>query len=341
MKIGISIGDLAGIGPEVLLKALARPLGEDVGVVVYGARDALERENGLLGQAAWGEADFQETFVAADGPEAVTADGSVGVVDVCPDLTTADIPKGEPDERAARLQQAAFERAVADARREAIDAVCTAPWNKSLFGLIDEPCVGHTDVLDDTFKATEPVMMLAGPQLRVSLVTTHLPLRRVPDRLTSAKLEHVIKTTVGGLSNRFGIEHPTVAVCGLTPHAGGGGVMGEEEQKLIEPTLEELQERLESSVDLRGPFPSDTLFAKFRDGQSPFDAVVAMYHDQGLIPLKLMHFGQSANVTLGLPLIRTSVDHGTAYDIAGQGVADAGSMRYALELAVDMARRGS
>jgi 4-hydroxythreonine-4-phosphate dehydrogenase len=182
-------------------------------------------------------------------------------------------------------------------------------------------------------------MMLGGPRLRVALVTTHVPISRVSEKLTAKRLEAVIRTTATDLTRLYGVKHPDIAVCGLNPHAGEKGVMGAEEDEIIRPVVNQLAEELSDDVEISGPYSADTLFSRFRGDRQPFDAVVCMYHDQGLIPLKLMHFGESANITLGLPVVRTSVDHGTAYDIAGWGVADEGSMRYAVELAVEMAGR--
>jgi 4-hydroxythreonine-4-phosphate dehydrogenase len=339
MKIAITIGDAAGVGPEVILKALRHAIGDDVTPVVFGSRQVLLQENETLGDDAWADSELRSHFRACRQVGDVIDDGvSSAVVDVLPEEDFSGVEKGVQDTRCARLQMAAFKRAVEAAQAGEVDAVVTAPWNKSLFETIDEPAVGHTEVLADTFQTSQPVMMLAGPRLRVSLVTTHVPLRRVAGRLTRGRLRSVMRTTVGGLRRRFGIDHPEVAVCGLNPHAGEQGTMGDEEGEVIEPAIRELSSELGELATLQGPYPADTLFAKFRSGAAPFDAVVSMYHDQGLTPLKLLHFGESANLTLGLPIIRTSVDHGTAYDIAGRGIADAGSMRYAIELATDMAR---
>ena len=207
--------------------------------------------------------------------------------------------------------------AIAHARRGHIQAITTAPWTKEIFRLIDAPPTGHTEVLAEAFEAPEHVMMLAGPRLRVALATVHVPLARVSQELTRARLRQVLETTARDLRRLFGVDVPRIAVCGLNPHAGEHGVMGTEEAEVIGPTIEECAEALGAAAELVGPLPSDTLFGAFRQGQ-PYDAVVCMYHDQGLIPLKLFHFGESANLTLGLPIVRTSVDHGTAHDIAGQ-----------------------
>ncbi len=178
-------------------------------------------------------------------------------------------------------------------------------------------------------------MMLAGERLRVALVTTHLPLRSVADALTRERILATLRTTHHDLQRWLG-RPPRIAVAALNPHAGESGTMGREELDLIAPAVLEAQAL---GIDARGPFPADTLFAPLlQDAPWTWDAVACMYHDQALIPLKLLHFGRSANLTLGLPIVRTSVDHGTAYDIAGQATADVGSMRYALDLAAHLAR---
>ncbi len=184
-------------------------------------------------------------------------------------------------------------------------------------------------------------MMLAGDRLRVALTTVHIPLRRVHEELTPTRLHDTLRTTASEMQRRFDIGRPRIAVCALNPHAGELGIMGTEEGDVIGPVVQQVQESLGEEVDFIGPLAADTLFAKFQGDAQPYDAVVCMYHDQALIPLKLLHFGTSANLTLGLPIIRTSVDHGTAYDIAGQGIADPGSMRYALTLAIELDRRAA
>lgn len=339
MKIGISMGDPAGIGPEVILKALQTPLGDDITPVLFGSHAVLERVDRMLLRAKTEYESVFERFEIVADPGAEIADDAIAVVDVLPKLNTAKIPYGERNERAAQLQLAAFHRAVTASQTGEIDAIVTAPWTKELFRILEMPAVGHTEILAEAFDAPGHVMMLAGPRLRVALVTTHLAIREVSQSLQSERLKSVIRTTAADLKRLFGIEHPDIAVCGLNPHAGESGVMGDEEETTISPALRALTEEFGDTVELSGPHPADTLFARYNDGKTPFDAVICMYHDQGLIPLKLLHFGQSANITLGLPIVRTSVDHGTAYDIAGWGVADPGSMRYAIELAVDMVGR--
>ena len=207
----------------------------------------------------------------------------------------------------------------------------TAPLAKSVIADSGVHFSGHTEYLAEHLGARLPVMMLVAGDLRVALATTHLPLRAVADALTSDLLRDVIEVLHADLHDKFGIEEPEIVVCGLNPHAGEGGHLGYEETESIAPTLERLRER---GLNLRGPLPADTAFTPAAGHK---DAVLAMYHDQGLPVLKYAGFGHSVNVTLGLPIIRTSVDHGTAFDIAGTGTADPGSLFAALELAAKMA----
>lgn len=331
------MGDACGIGPEIILQACQRPLDGDVLPVVYGSAAVLERDAAMLAsKKGW---ECGEEIVAIDSLAAAKP-GQLNVLEVEPDLDVSGMGWGEQDARAARLQLSSLERAIEDARAKDIVAITTAPWTKELFSLIDAPTVGHTEVLANAFDAPHHVMMLAGDRLRVALTTVHVPVRRVSEVLTAARLEDTIRTTCHELRRLYGVDVARIAVCGLNPHAGEHGVMGTEEDDVIRPVIETMRSELSGVCELAGPFPSDTLFAKFREAQ-PFDAVVCMYHDQGLIPLKLLHFGQSANITLGLPIVRTSVDHGTAYDIAGQGVARHESMRYAMELALELAARAA
>lgn len=340
LPLAVTIGDVAGIGPEVILKALQAPLPGAAPVVIYGALAPLIEADARLVRTVEGYRSLAPRLVALEDLSAPLQAEQLGVLEVCPALLDelSGITPGQPTAACAALQLRALERAIEDARRLRARAICTAPWTKHIFSLIDAPQVGHTEVLDLAFNAPHHVMMLAGPKLRVSLTTVHVPLEAVSRRLTASRLEQTIDTTIEGLQTRFGLEHVRLAVCGLNPHAGESGVMGDEEQTVIKPEITRAQARWGSSAaSISGPWPADTLFSRFgKPGEAPFDAVICMYHDQGLIPLKLLHFGQSANLTLGLPIIRTSVDHGTAYDIAGQGVADEGSMRYAMELALTL-----
>jgi 4-hydroxythreonine-4-phosphate dehydrogenase len=213
------------------------------------------------------------------------------------------------------------------------DALVTGPVHKGILNDAGIPFTGHTEFFAERCGA-EPVMLLTTPGLRVALATTHLPLSQVCAAIDRSRLTRVIEILYGDLVWRFGIDRPRILVCGLNPHAGEGGHLGREEIEVIDPVLTDLRGR---GWDLVGPLPADTAFVPGRLADS--DAVLAMYHDQGLPVLKHMGFGQAVNVTLGLPIVRTSVDHGTALDLAGTSRADLGSLRAAIEVAAAMARR--
>jgi 4-hydroxythreonine-4-phosphate dehydrogenase len=222
-------------------------------------------------------------------------------------------------------------RAVDAAKAGLVDAIATAPVNKEAFRLAGLPWHGHTDLLAHLTGAPRVAMMFYSEALRVVLATVHIPLAEVPRRLTADVMRATIELTATEMP-RFGIARPRIAVAGLNPHAGEHGLFGREEETAIAPAIEASRAL---GIDVAGPFPADTLFVRARRGE--FDVVVACYHDQGLIPVKLVAFGQAVNVTLGLPIIRTSVDHGTAFDIAGKGVADPESLIAAVLLAAKLA----
>jgi 4-hydroxythreonine-4-phosphate dehydrogenase len=240
-----------------------------------------------------------------------------------------------PGVLSAEAGRAAYDiivRAVSDARNAAIDAIATAPVNKEAFRLAGLPWSGHTDLLAHLTGASHVAMMFHSEPLRVVLATVHVPLADVPRLLTRSVMEKTIALTARELP-RFDKIQPRIAVAGLNPHAGEHGLFGREDMEVIAPAIEVCRAR---GIDVTGPFPADTVFVRARKGD--FDVVVACYHDQGLIPVKLLAFGQAVNVTLGLPIVRTSVDHGTAFDIAGKGVADPESMIAAVLLAARLAR---
>jgi 4-hydroxythreonine-4-phosphate dehydrogenase len=284
-RIAITVGDPAGIGPEVAAKA---------------ARDP-------------------------------------GVLSLCVPVVYAP-PEAErftPGELSAAAGRAAYDlivRAVEDARKGEVDGLATAPVNKEAFRLAGLPWTGHTDLLAHLTGAPSVAMMFYSERLRVVLATVHIPLAEVPRALNQPDVEAVIRLAACELP-RFGFASPRIAVAGLNPHAGEHGLFGHEDDQILAPAIAACRAR---GVTVSGPFPADTVFVRAMRGE--FDVVVACYHDQGLIPVKLVAFGESVNVTLGLPIVRTSVDHGTAFDIAGQGVADPGSMIAAVRLAARLAR---
>ncbi|HTL44811.1 MAG TPA: 4-hydroxythreonine-4-phosphate dehydrogenase PdxA [Vicinamibacterales bacterium] len=283
-RIGITVGDPAGIGPEIAAKAAADPR----------------------------------------------------VLDAC-EPRLYDIPgsfvTGAVSAQAGRAAYEAIVRAVEDARAGIIDAIATAPVNKEAFAQAGLPWKGHTDLLAHLTNTDRVAMLFYAEQLRVVLATIHVPLAEVPRLLTRGAADFTIDITARELP-RFGYERPRLAFAGLNPHAGEHGVIGTEDDEVIAPAVADARER---GVDITGPWPADTVFGRAIRGE--FDAVIACYHDQGLIPVKLVAFGRAVNVTLGLPIIRTSVDHGTAFDIAGRGIADPSSLVEAILLAAHLSVR--
>ena len=240
----------------------------------------------------------------------------------------------EPGKLSAAAGQAAYEtilRAVQDATAGRVQAIATAPINKEALALAGLPWRGHTDMLAALTNTRDVAMMFYSDKLRVVLATIHIPISQVSSALTVPWVRTIIRLTAEAMP-RFGFTSPRIALAGLNPHAGEHGVIGHEEQQVLAPAVEESQK---TGVDITGPWPGDTVFTRAVRGE--FDVVIACYHDQGLIPVKLIAFGEAVNVTLGLPIIRTSVDHGTAFDIAGRGIADPGSMIEAVLLASRLA----
>jgi 4-hydroxythreonine-4-phosphate dehydrogenase len=275
---------------------------------------------------------------AGIGPEiASRAAAEARVRDVCEPIVYgpppgATFPPGVLSAAAGRAAYDTIVRAVDDARSGEVAAIATAPINKEAFRLAGLPWSGHTDLLAHLTGARDVAMLFHSDELRVVLATVHVALADVPRTLTSSLMERTIALTARELP-RFDKVAPRIAVAGLNPHAGEHGLFGDEETDVIAPAIEACRRR---GIDVSGPFPADTLFVRARRGE--FDVVIACYHDQGLIPVKLVAFGKAVNVTIGLPIVRTSVDHGTAFDIAGKGIADPESMVAAVLLAARLAR---
>ena len=274
------------------------------------------------------------------GPEiAIKAARDPRVTAVCRPVlygphTTEEIaafPAGEINAEAARASYDAIVAATRDALEGRVAAIATAPVNKAAFAAANIPWLGHTDLLGHLCGVRDVAMMFWSEKLSVVLATVHIPLADVPRAITVESMVNVITLTAASLP-RFGFASPRLAVAGLNPHAGEGGLLGREDSEVLKPAIARAQAR---GIDVTGPFPADTLFVRAARGE--FDVVIAAYHDQGLVPVKLLSFGHSVNVTLGLPIIRTSVDHGTAFDIARKGVADEGSMVEAILLAARLA----
>jgi 4-hydroxythreonine-4-phosphate dehydrogenase len=255
---------------------------------------------------------------------------------VLPVAMASAVTPGKPDSANAGYVLETLRRAVRGCLDGEFAAMVTGPVHKAVLNQAGHRFTGHTEFIAAQCGETVPVMMLANRSLRVALVTTHLPLKEVCDAVTADRLKHVITVVHHDLISRFGIHAPRLLVCGLNPHAGEQGYLGREETEIIEPALEELRA---AGLDLIGPVPADTAFTP--DALQGMDAVVAMYHDQGLPPLKAQGFGETVNITLGLPLIRTSVDHGTALELAGTGKARPDSLLAATDFAYRLALRAA
>ncbi len=323
--IGITMGDPAGIGPEIVLKALTDPHVYAIyRPVVLGDREILVSTlNGLSTGLS-----IEEIATPAE------VQGREGVVDLLPisHLEKGTILPGKPIVPGGKAMVDYILEAVELARRGKIEAMVTCPISKVLMHQAGYNYEGHTQLIAERTGSKDYVMMLAGSRLRVALVTIHCGLKEVVHLLDAQKVYRTIHITATALRKDLGIESPRLAVAALNPHAGEEGLFGHEEEEVIVPAVKRAREE---GMDIQGPLPGDTVFWKAANGQ--FDAVVAMYHDQGLIPLKLLHFSDAVNMTLGLPIVRTSVDHGTAYDIAGTGKADPSSLKAAIKMAARIA----
>ncbi len=306
--IAVTMGDPAGVGPEIVARVCRDP-------EVAAAAELL-----VVGQ---------ERLLAAGAQAAGIDPPAVEVVEVGP---AEAITPGTWSAASGTLAGAFVEKALALCQDGRAAAMTTAPISKEALRAAGYPDTGHTTLLARLTGTARPVMMLAGDQLKVVLATIHCALAEVPARLSAEGIVEVGAITARELTAKLGIKQPRLAVAGLNPHAGEGGIFGDEEARIIAPAIGRLQA---TGVAASGPHPPDTVF--WRAAQGQFDVVLCMYHDQGLIPLKLLHFDDGVNVTLGLPIIRTSVDHGTAYDLAGQGQANPASLKAALLMAAAMA----
>jgi len=323
IRIAISMGDPSGIGAEVSAKALAKLRGA---LIPYLFGD------GPLLAAAAKKAHLALPTIALG--EALPAGGAIVAVT---QLARAMAQPGKPVRAGGQAQLAYLEAAFTAVTSGAADALCTAPVSKAQVQLADRRFVGHTEWLEARTGAARSVMMLAGARLRVALVTNHLQLAKVPKAVTASRVLGTLAVTHTALRSDFGIASPRLAVCAMNPHAGEDGSFGDEETRLVSPALSRAR-RL--GIDATGPYPADSVF--FRAARGEFDAVLALYHDQGLIPVKLIDAlmaDPAVNVTLGLPIVRTSPDHGVAYDLAGKWKASPTSMMAALALAAKLAAR--
>jgi 4-hydroxythreonine-4-phosphate dehydrogenase len=335
--LGVTMGDPAGVGPEIIARAAATPaVARTARLVVIGSAAAMREAVALTGVPLTVRA--VERVGDGRGAEASLECLDLGNVDM------ATLPRGEVSAAAGRAAYEYIERAVMLARAGAIDGIVTAPVNKEALAAAGVPHSGHTEILASLSNTRDFAMLLMGEELKVIHVTTHVALRRVPDLVTRERVLRTIRLAQQALVS-LGQPRGRIAVAGLNPHAGEDGLFGDEEKTAIAPAIAAARSE---GLDVVGPLPADTLFARARGGE--FDIVVAMYHDQGHVPVKTLGFTydentktwtglSGVNVTVGLPFLRVSVDHGTAFDRAWKGIANAASMVEAIEVAARMVSR--
>jgi len=316
--IGITMGCPAGIGPEIVLRFFAGERPASMRPVVIGDRGVLERCGRDLQLPAPCVTWQPGTPLPATGIPVVEAST----------LNPAEVVCGAPNWATGQAMANYITTGVRLAQAGLVHGLTTCPISKAALNNAGYNFPGHTEMLASLTRTSHFAMMMAGARLKVTLVTIHRPLREVPPALSVDKIYDLIHITHQALKIDFALDQPRIGVAGLNPHAGESGLFGDEETLAIAPAVARAQE---NGIGAEGPFPPDTIFVKAASGA--YDAVVCMYHDQGLIPFKLLHFTDGVNVTLGLPIVRTSVDHGTAYDIAGKGQADSRSLTSAVALA--------
>jgi 4-hydroxythreonine-4-phosphate dehydrogenase len=324
-RLAVTAGEPSGIGPDLIiqLSAVKNDKQKQAELVVIADKNIMQQRANLLG--------LDITFVDYDqnSERTVNSEGRITILDI---KCAAPVIAGELNKVNSPYVLETLKRATVGCLNKEFDAMVTAPLHKGIINDAGIAFTGHTEYLAELCNAKLPVMMLTADNLRVALATTHLPLKDVSKAITKESLIDVITILNHDLIHKYGINSPHILICGLNPHAGEGGHLGMEEIETIEPVIKELNRK---GMNLRGPLPADTLFTpKYLDTA---DAVLAMFHDQGLPVLKHVGFGHAINVTLGLPIIRTSVDHGTALDLAGTGKASTSSMVAAINAAIEMA----
>jgi 4-hydroxythreonine-4-phosphate dehydrogenase len=324
--IGITMGDPTGVGPEIIVKALStEELFRVCRPVVFGDREVLSRA-----------IQIQNLSVTLHAVDRITRDGYLpGKIFFFPlsQLEIVSLHFGQPDRACGEAMVKYIEEAVRRVKNRELDAITTCPINKKAMNEAGYSFPGHTELLAHLTEAPSVAMMFLGSKWRVVLVTAHLPLKDVSRWISKDRILSTLRLAEEGMKRYFGIPYPKIAVLGLNPHCGEEGLLGEEEKKEILPAIAEAKVL---GMDAEGPFPADSFFNMSE--HHTFDVVVAMYHDQGLIPIKMLDFREAVNFTLGLPFIRTSVDHGTAYDIAGKGLADPTNLVKAVSTAANLSK---
>lgn len=321
LPLGITMGCPGGIGPEIILKLFSRSHNiQQCPAVIVGDKNVLKFYAQKL--------EISCSIVSWSPGDAIPTGNNIIPVFETSALPPDSIQPGKFSKASAIAMADAIISAVNGVQESWLSGICTCPISKEALQKSGHRFPGHTEMLAELTSSSDHVMMLAGTSLRVTLATIHCGIAEVPDLLTQESLLKLYRTTYNSLLIDFAIPEPRIAVAALNPHAGENGMFGDEEETIIIPSMKRAKKE---SITLHGPFPPDTVFLKASEGE--FDAVICMYHDQGLIPLKLLHFKDGVNITLGLPIVRTSVDHGTAYDIAGLGIADTASLLAAVDLA--------
>ena len=324
IKVGISIGDINGVGLEVILKTLVNPSIVNLCIpVIYGSSKVVSYHRNIVGLD-------EIQFFGVKEADRLKHD-RINIVNCWQE--NVNITLGKMSESSGKYATISLKRATEDLKSGLIDALVTAPINKEAMQSGDFQFAGHTEFLTKAFNAKESLMLMVNDNLRVGLVTNHLPVSQIAQAITKEKVTNKLKILNNCLKIDFGIERPMIAVLALNPHASDGGLIGEEEEKIIRPVVIEAKKK---GVMVMGPFPADGFFGSSQFKK--FDGVLAMYHDQGLAPFKALSFGSGVNFTAGLSAVRTSPDHGTAYDIAGKNEADPESFRRAMFLAIDIVR---
>jgi 4-hydroxythreonine-4-phosphate dehydrogenase len=322
--IGITMGDPTGIGPEIIVKALSTQEPFQVcRPVVFGDQDVLLRAIRIQG-----------LFASIELINEIPEDGyQPGKIFLLPhsQLSIHSVHFGQPDRACGEAMAKYVEEAFRSVTSGKINAMTTCPINKQAMNQAGYLFPGHTEFLAHLARVSSVAMMFLGSRWKIVLVTTHLPLKDVAGWITADRILTAIRLTDEGMKKYFGMSHPRIAVLGLNPHCGEGGLLGEEEKREIVPAIAQARSL---GVGVEGPFPADSFFDS--SGRFVFDVIISMYHDQGLIPIKMLDFKEAVNFTLGLPFVRTSVDHGTAYDIAGKGLADPTNLIMAIRAAANI-----
>ena len=321
LKIGITIGDVNGIGPELVIKAFMDARLKDICIpILYGSSRVINIYRKILKVQK-----FNYTVVKNPGQ---AQPKRLNIIECIPNVERVDI--GKASEFGGKAAFMAIKRAVEDAQHKELDALVTLPVDKASFHQHDNEFKGHTELLAKAFGVEENLMMMISEEMSIGLVTNHLPIRDVPRNLTSARIVHKVQMMNECLKNDFSIQKPKIAILGLNPHAGDHNLIGKEDSEIITPAVAELRTE---GILATGPYPADGFFGSLN--YRHFDGIMAMYHDQGLIPFKLISGYHGVNYTAGMPFIRTSPDHGVAYDIAGKDLADPTSFRHSLYMAID------